>query len=322
MGLIAAQFQDMRFCCALMAMLAVPLAPGLAQLPAVQAPTPQAPGLEQLLAPVALYPDRVLTDILAASTYPTQVVEAERFLGDPAHVGVQGEALMQAVAGEDWDASVKDLMFFPQVLQMMDGHLDWTEHLGRAVAGDQAAVMAAIQELRQRAEMAGTLTSGPQVSVVNEGGDISIEPASGQQVFLPGYDSHCVYGAAAECGGGDDALDWGSGFFVPYGFGDWGFIDWGARNIRFRHGGEGDVWRPARIGHFETQAGTGNGRGFSYAAPANAPFRQRLVSAGRPPVGQFRAQGGVRVAAPARVVGGGAGHAVGIAHVGVAVGRR
>jgi hypothetical protein len=138
-------------------------------MPAVEAPAaPPGPigltaaQLDQLVAPVALYPDPLLTDVLAASTYPAQVVEAQRFVTDPANAGLAGAALTDKAASHGWDASVQALLPFPQVLQMMDSNLEWTDRLGRAVIEQQADVMNAVQRLRQRAEAAGALRNGPQ----------------------------------------------------------------------------------------------------------------------------------------------------------------
>jgi hypothetical protein len=254
-----------------------------AALPVVSSPS-QSPGtlsqqqLDQLLAPVALYPDQVLTDVLAASTYPAQVVEAERFVSDPSHAGMDGAALTDTAAGEDWDPSVKALLMFPQVLQMMDSNLDWTEHLGRAFMAQQADVMAAVQQLRLEAEQAGTLASGPYDSVVNEGGDISINPASQQDVYLPNYQAQCVFGPDPACDGLDNQVFWATDFFLPYGYAQWGYLDWPRREIRLGHDSHGGdpfpgVWHHAGVRIASFGAGvTGNTGHFNYAPPANAPF--------------------------------------------------
>ncbi len=238
----------------------------LAALPArVPAQTPQAPlpavdgapaaaatltmtQLEQLVAPIALYPDPVLTDMLAASTYPAQVVEAARFLGNPDNAGLQDAALTSAGAGHGWDPSVQALLEYPPVLRMMDGNLEWTDRLGRAFIAQQADVMGAIQDLRHKAQAAGTLQSGPQDSVVNAGGDIAIYPPALQSVYLPAYDPACVYGPDPACQTMDAALGWGDGFLLPYGFLQWGALDWPGRVIRFDHG---------RYGRYRSAGGDG-----------------------------------------------------------------
>ena len=205
--------------------------------------------LDQLLAPVALYPDTLLTDVLAASTYPTQIVEAQRFASDPANANLQGSALMDAASAHHWDPSVQALLPFPMVLNQLNADLEWTDRLGQAFMAQQADVLDAVQRLRQRAEAAGTLANGPQDEVVNEGGDVAILPPSDQQVYVPTYDASCVYGA----GCGDDSVFWGDALWLPYGYSTWGVLDWGHRRIEYNgshHGGA-----PGR--GWETAAGTG-----------------------------------------------------------------
>src|ERR1700749_2668810 len=96
--------------------------------------------LDQLLAPIALYPDALLAQILMAATYPLEVVKADRWLQDPAHSNLQGDQLPAAMEAEPWDPSVKSLVPFPQILRMMDQELDWTEQLGSAVVAQQGGV--------------------------------------------------------------------------------------------------------------------------------------------------------------------------------------
>ncbi len=255
----------------------------MAALPVVSTPS-QSQGtltqqqLEKLVAPVALYPDQVLADILAASTYPGEVVEAARFVSDPARVGMDGAALTQAADGEDWDASVKALLMFPQVLQMMDSDLDWTEHLGRAFIAQQADVMDAVQQLRVAAEQAGNLASGPYQSVVNEGGDISINPASQQDVYLPSYQPQCVFGGDPACDGLDNQVFWASDFLLPYGYAQWGYLDWAERDIRLgpqHYGGGGaldGVWHRGSLRAALPGGGSTGRPGHLFARPADMPF--------------------------------------------------
>ena len=160
--------------------------------PAAPPPTPQQ--LDQMLAPIALYPDPLLGQILMAATYPLEVVEADRWLQTPANAALKGDQLATALAPLPWDPSVKSLVAFPQVLQMLDRNLDWTERLGDAFLADQASVMDAVQRLRQRAQAAGKLASTPQEVVTTEGPDIAIEPASTGIVYVPVYDPSLVYG--------------------------------------------------------------------------------------------------------------------------------
>src|SRR3989449_9236839 len=131
--------------------------------------------LDQMLAPIALYPDSLLTQILMASTYPLEVVEAARW--SRANTSLKGDQAVQAVTQNSWDPSVKSLVAFPQILQMMDEKLDWTERLGDAFLAQQTQVMDTVQNLRQKAYEAGNLKSTDQVRVDQQGQTIVVEPA-------------------------------------------------------------------------------------------------------------------------------------------------
>lgn len=148
--------------------------------------------LDQLLAPIALYPDDLLMQILAASTYPLEVVEAARFVQQ--NPDLRDGALDDAVAQRNWDASVQSLTAFPQVLAMMNDKLEWTERLGDAFLADEQRVLDTVQALRKRAQAAGNLPSTPQQTVADENGAIAIEPAQPDVVYVPVYDSTVVYG--------------------------------------------------------------------------------------------------------------------------------
>jgi len=150
--------------------------------------------LDQLTAPIALYSDPLIGQILTAATYPLEVVEAQRWLQDPANAALAGEQLAAALQQQSWDLSVKSLVPFPQILQMMDSNLEWTERIGDAFLAQQDAVMDSIQRLRKRAAAAGALTSTPQQAVSTEDQDIQIEPASPDMVYVPYYDPNVVYG--------------------------------------------------------------------------------------------------------------------------------
>jgi Protein of unknown function (DUF3300) len=164
--------------------------------------SPPAPGeaafspeeLDQLLAPIALYPDALLGQILMAATYPLEVVQAARWVGDPDNAALKGDALTAALANEDWDPSVKSLVPFPQVLSMMDTYLDWMQKLGDAFLAQEADVMTAVQRLRRSAQAAGTLTSTDQQEIVSEGQTIVIEPANPEVIYVPVYNPTIVYG--------------------------------------------------------------------------------------------------------------------------------
>lgn len=184
----------------LILVLAAP--PGaLGQLPPLSPPLPAgAPmpptfrqgELDQLLAPIALYPDALLAQILMASTYPLEVVQAARWV--KTYPTVTGPQLEEAMQQQPWDPSVKSLAAFPQVLAMMDGNLDWTQKLGEAFLAQQPDVMATVQTLRARAQAAGYLQSTPQQTIVTEPQAIRIEPVTPQIVYVPIYDPTVVYG--------------------------------------------------------------------------------------------------------------------------------
>lgn len=149
--------------------------------------------LDQMLAPIALYPDPLLSQILMASTYPIEVGEAARW--SKANPNLKGDEAVKAVEKKNWDPSVQSLVAFPQILTMMDEKLDWTERLGDAFLGQQAQVMDTIQYLRKRAQEAGNLNSNPQMTVVPQGDVIAIEPANPQLFYVPYYDPAVVYGS-------------------------------------------------------------------------------------------------------------------------------
>ena len=142
--------------------------------------------LQQLVAPIALYPDELVAEVLAAATYPTQIVEADRWLQD--HKGIQGQQLANEVDKLSWDSSVKALTEFPTVLANMDKNLSWTSSLGDAYVNQQQDVMNAVQMMRQRAENTGSLTSNSKQNVQKQGNTIVIEPATPDVVYVPTYD--------------------------------------------------------------------------------------------------------------------------------------
>jgi hypothetical protein len=151
--------------------------------------------LEQILAPIALHPDSLLTQILMASTYPLEIVEADRFA--KANATLKGDSLTRALEQKNWDPSVKSLVNFPQVLSMMSEKLEWTQKLGDAFLSQQKDVMATIQKLRAQAQASGNLkTTGEQV-VKTQQEVIIIEPASPQVVYVPAYNPTVVYGTWA-----------------------------------------------------------------------------------------------------------------------------
>jgi hypothetical protein len=169
------------------------------------------PQLEQLLAPIALYPDELLMQVLISATYPLEVVQASRWLGQGQNAALRGDALVQALAAQPWDPSVKSLVPFPDVLTLMNDQLDWTQQVGDAVLGQQDDVLNAVQVLRGRAQANGSLQSGPQ-QTVNVTQNVTVAPAAGavvappaqtiiiaptnpEQVFVPAYNPSVVYGS-------------------------------------------------------------------------------------------------------------------------------
>ncbi len=151
--------------------------------------------LDALLAPIALYPDDLLGQVLMASAYPLDVVAAARWVKDPANQALQGDALTQALTQQSWDPSVKSLVPFPQILEMMSNQLDWLQQLGYAMDVQQSDVMASIQRLRRQAEIAGQLKSTEHQTVRTEGQAIVIVPAQPNVVYVPVYNPTVVYGA-------------------------------------------------------------------------------------------------------------------------------
>lgn len=148
--------------------------------------------LDQMLAPVALYPDSLLAQILMAATYPLEVVQAARW--SRANAYLTGENAVRAVEPMDWDPSVKSLVAFPQILDRMDDQLDWTTRLGNAFIAQEWQVMDTIQELRRRADAAGNLVPGDEMRIVRDDGYLGIEPASPEVIYVPYYDPLIVYG--------------------------------------------------------------------------------------------------------------------------------
>lgn len=238
-------------------LLALPIAISLALAPVASAQTypPPPPAsaqaqaefsqqdLDRMLAPIALYPDALLSQILMAATYPLEVVQAARW--SRANPGLQGDQAVRAVEQQAWDPSVKSLVAFPQILAMMDAKLEWTERLGDAFLAQESQVMDSVQHLRQRAYAAGTLRSDGQIRVVPQGPVIVVEPANPEVVYVPYYDPTVVYGSWwwpappvywAPWGGYHPPLQ---GFFLSWGIGIpvisgffFGAFDWPVHHTR------------------------------------------------------------------------------------------
>jgi len=199
--------------------------------------------LTDLVAPIALYPDGLLSQVLVASTYPLEVVEAQQWL--QRNSTLRGTKLIEAAKQKSWDPSVQALVAFPDVLNLLNQDIDWTMSLGNAILARQADVMAAVQQLRSSAQANGHLTSTPQqtVSTENQGGQtgIVIQPANPDVIYVPAYDPTYVWGPPV----------WGyypSLYYPTFGFGWWPVI-----NIGFCFGGwsgwGGWGWGPNWFGH-------------------------------------------------------------------------
>src|SRR6516225_9607349 len=193
------------------------------QQPAQPNPAPAPPAAAQPLEQPSASPftPEELNQILTAATYPLEIVLAARWVADPKNAALKGDALVKALEGQSWDASVKSLVPFPSVLKMMSDKLDWTQKLGDAFLSQEADCLAAVQSLRRKAAAAGTLKSTPQQNVtvapraaaaapglqgppagepitmapVTEDQTISIAPADPQVVYVPSYDPATAYGA-------------------------------------------------------------------------------------------------------------------------------
>ncbi|MGH9714172.1 MAG: DUF3300 domain-containing protein [Candidatus Acidiferrales bacterium] len=213
------------------------------------APAPQTPEqLQQLVAPIALYPDSLVAQILAASTYPAQVVEADRWV--QAHPDLKGDDLARAVDQQSWDPSVKALTAFPSVLGNMDKNISWTSSLGDAYFNQEQDVTDAIQTMRQKAEQAGNLKSTPQEDVTTQDSTIAIQPTNPEVVYVPAYDPWLVYGYPVVAWPGwypypgiwygGPSLFWGPGFGIGFfggygwGWGHWGY-DWHRHYAIYNH---------------------------------------------------------------------------------------
>ena len=297
---------------------------------AMAAPAPQqSPAeLQQLVAPIALYPDGLVAQILAGATYPSQIVEADRWLQQ--HPALKADALAQAVDPQPWDPSVKALTQFPGLLGMLDTNLSWTSALGQAYLDGEQPVLDAIQAMRQRARQAGNLQSTQQEKVTTQDDAISIEPSDADVVYIPEYDPWTIYGDPL-----DPYDDWawipgfyydgpGIGFGLGIGIGfyggfGWGWhhwhADWHGHDLRygdqryvshtrdFNHSNGFAAERADSFGHERISSGLHSGAfsGFNHGGEVGA-FSNR----GRSSVGGFHGGGGFHGAGGFH--GGGGGH--------------
>jgi hypothetical protein len=250
----------------------------------------------EVFAPFALYPDKLVGQILAASTYPTQIVEADRWLQQ--NSALKGDALAQTVDTQPWDPSVKALTQFPQILDMMDKNLSWTSALGQAYSDGSQPLLDAVQVMRHRAQQAGNLQSNQQESVQAQGSNVVIEPADPSFVYLPVFDPWLAYcepvglfpdwyyepGVFIDGPGIGFGLGVGIGPYGGYGWGwnSWG-TDWYGRGVLYNRGpwisrsptfmAHGGGQFPGRgAGSFAPHPGFSPRPGFSSARP-EAPSR-------------------------------------------------
>src|SRR5580698_3610204 len=217
-------------------------------------PAPQtAAELDALVAPIALYPDSLVAQVLGAATFPDQVAVADYWLKE--NKNLTGTALGQAVDQQSWDSSVKALTQFPAVLDNMAENLVWTSSLGEAFHNQQADVMAAVQVMRAKAQAAGNLQSTPQVKVVQQTPQtIVIEPANPQVVYVPQYNPTIVYGAPfvvplyrPRVAIATASISFGAGIALGAAFGGFGVIGgvggfgwgWNAWHCNWGYGGGG-----------------------------------------------------------------------------------
>jgi Protein of unknown function (DUF3300) len=207
------------------------------------APPPSPPGatltaqqFDDLVAPVALYPDPLVAEVLAASTYPMEIAEAEQWVRD--HPGWKGSKLMDKAKKQNWDPSVQGLVAFPGVLARLSQNMNWTTQLGNAFLAQQAKVMQAVQRMRAEALQKGTLRSTPQLTLTtqNQNGQrvISIEPANPDVWYVPNYNPTYVWGPpvwgaypALYYPGIDVGWGWFPGIDIGLYFGGWGGWGWG-----------------------------------------------------------------------------------------------
>jgi hypothetical protein len=265
--------------------------------------------LDQLLAPIALHPDPLLSEVLIASTYPLEVVQADRWA--KSNKALKGDALNAALAKQSWDDSVKSLVQVPDMLAMMSEQLDWTQKLGDAVLAQQADVMDAIQRLRARARANGKLESTKEqtVTVKTEGQKqyVVIEPASPSEIYVPYYEPAAVYGdwpypdyapyyfppPPGYFAGGVLAtgVAFAAGVAVRHAF--WGNCDWGRGNINVVTNRSVDI---ANVNRGKWEHNADHRQGVRYN---NADVRQKFaktdLQAGKAARQDFRGKDGQKV---------------------------
>ena len=227
----------------LILLLAVP--PGVIAQQSTAGATFKQEELDQIVAPIALHPDALVSQILMASTYPLEVVQADRWAKQNA--SLKGDALTKALEAQGWDPSVKSLVNFPQVLTMMSEKLDWTQKLGDAFLADQKRVLDTVQSLRAKAQASGNLKTTEQQKIIVEEKIIKIEPANPQVIYVPTYNPTVVYGAWPypayppyyyyPPGYVASSMMWfGAGMAMGAAWGyAWGNCNWGGGNVNYNY---------------------------------------------------------------------------------------
>src|SRR5213079_1663091 len=250
--------------------------------------------LDSLVAPIALYPDSLLAQTLAASTYPLEVIQLQQWMDK--NKNLQGKALADAVAKQPWDPSIQGLVEFPDVVQRMAGNIQWTTDLGNAFLAQQSDVMDAVQRMRAKAQGTGNLkTSAQQVvqtETVPSGKQvITVEPAQPDVVYVPSYDPQVVYGAAppaypyypytypgyvpgtALALGAGIAL--GAAAWGAWG-GNWGNCNWNGGNVNINN--NNNFNRNYNKNVNRGQAGQGNNWQHNPQHRGNAPYGNRQTA--------------------------------------------
>jgi hypothetical protein len=223
--------------------------------------------LDQILAPMALYPDSLVSQVLMASTYPLEVVQADRWAKQNAKL--KGDALAKALEAQDWDPSVKSLVNFPQVLSNMSEKLDWTQKVGDAFLADQKKVLDTIQSLRVKAQASGNLKTTKEQTVIVEEKIIKIEPTDPQVIYVPTYNPTVVYGAwpypayppysyypPGYVYATPFAFAAGVGLGMAWGYA-WGNCNWGGGNVHYNYNQNVNINNNINRGKYASQLPAG-----------------------------------------------------------------
>src|SRR6266851_818187 len=270
----------------------IPPAPGTVAPSAVdtKSDTYSQQKLDQMLAPIALYPDQLVSQILMASTFPLQIVEAARWLDNPRNAALKGEALVSALQPMNWDPSVKSITAFPAIVTMLNENLDWTNSLGVAFTHQQSDVMAQIQFLRHQAQNAGNLASNDKIVCRDDGPNIVIAPAEPNVIYAPYYNPAVVYGtwpwaeyppvyfSPGYFGVGPLGVGvgwaWGPAWPIVPAFWGWYGVNWGMSGAIVVDGGGGNWQHPGGAvnhGGFGGGVGAGSSRQGASRASGGQP---------------------------------------------------